>query len=276
MCWWCCTMLAKRCCRSAGARKQHGTFYCVSTHSSRALQVDQHVCQSAAAVQLRPRPVGKCMEATALHQQQNRLTQPVGSCWWLCICSAVAPVPLACALYRRSAQVSQTIQQGGHDGLVPTWVTVVPVLCCVSCSCGPMMLDVLLKIKDEQDQSLTLRRSCRCAGEGLGRGSVGARARGVCVCDGVFSKVGVISSSSSSASTDTGCARQTRPEPYAQEVMQLYWAACERQRGGGSGGCGSSSSSGCCTNMGCVRHTFDHRLALWRSCRCAGQHARAL
>jgi succinate dehydrogenase/fumarate reductase-like Fe-S protein len=26
-----------------------------------------------------------------------------------------------------------------------------------------MMLDVLLKIKDEQDQSLTLRRSCRCA-----------------------------------------------------------------------------------------------------------------
>eukprot|EP00882_Tetradesmus_deserticola_P005716 GHRQ01006018.1.p1 GENE.GHRQ01006018.1~~GHRQ01006018.1.p1 ORF type:complete len:175 (+),score=59.53 GHRQ01006018.1:245-769(+) len=28
-------------------------------------------------------------------------------------------------------------------------------------SCGPMMLDVLLKIKDEQDQSLALRRSCR-------------------------------------------------------------------------------------------------------------------
>ena len=28
-------------------------------------------------------------------------------------------------------------------------------------SCGPMMLDVLLKIKDEQDPSLTLRRSCR-------------------------------------------------------------------------------------------------------------------
>ena len=28
-------------------------------------------------------------------------------------------------------------------------------------SCGPMMLDVLLKIKDEQDSSLTLRRSCR-------------------------------------------------------------------------------------------------------------------
>jgi succinate dehydrogenase (ubiquinone) iron-sulfur subunit len=32
---------------------------------------------------------------------------------------------------------------------------------CLCCSCGPMMLDVLLKIKDEQDQSLTLRRSCR-------------------------------------------------------------------------------------------------------------------
>jgi len=27
--------------------------------------------------------------------------------------------------------------------------------------CGPMMLDVLLKIKDEQDQTLALRRSCR-------------------------------------------------------------------------------------------------------------------
>ena len=28
-------------------------------------------------------------------------------------------------------------------------------------NCGPMMLDVLLKIKDEQDSSLALRRSCR-------------------------------------------------------------------------------------------------------------------
>lgn len=28
-------------------------------------------------------------------------------------------------------------------------------------SCGPMMLDVLFKIKDEQDQSLSFRRSCR-------------------------------------------------------------------------------------------------------------------
>jgi len=28
-------------------------------------------------------------------------------------------------------------------------------------NCGPMMLDVLLKIKDEQDSTLTLRRSCR-------------------------------------------------------------------------------------------------------------------
>uniref|UniRef100_A0A383V6A4 Succinate dehydrogenase [ubiquinone] iron-sulfur subunit, mitochondrial n=1 Tax=Tetradesmus obliquus TaxID=3088 RepID=A0A383V6A4_TETOB len=28
-------------------------------------------------------------------------------------------------------------------------------------ACGPMMLDVLLKIKDEQDQTLALRRSCR-------------------------------------------------------------------------------------------------------------------
>jgi len=30
-----------------------------------------------------------------------------------------------------------------------------------ACRCGPMMLDVLLKIKDEQDHTLTLRRSCR-------------------------------------------------------------------------------------------------------------------
>ena len=28
-------------------------------------------------------------------------------------------------------------------------------------NCGPMMLDVLLKVKDEQDQGLALRRSCR-------------------------------------------------------------------------------------------------------------------
>lgn len=30
-----------------------------------------------------------------------------------------------------------------------------------SCRCGPMMLDVLLNIKDEQDPTLVLRRSCR-------------------------------------------------------------------------------------------------------------------
>jgi hypothetical protein len=29
-------------------------------------------------------------------------------------------------------------------------------------ACGPMMLDVLFKIKDEQDQTLSFRRSCRC------------------------------------------------------------------------------------------------------------------
>ena len=28
-------------------------------------------------------------------------------------------------------------------------------------TCGPMVLDALLKIKDEVDQTLTLRRSCR-------------------------------------------------------------------------------------------------------------------
>jgi succinate dehydrogenase/fumarate reductase-like Fe-S protein len=30
------------------------------------------------------------------------------------------------------------------------------------CSCGPMMLDVLFKIKDEKDHTLNFRRSCRC------------------------------------------------------------------------------------------------------------------
>lgn len=30
-------------------------------------------------------------------------------------------------------------------------------------ACGPMMLDVLFKIKDEQDPALSFRRSCRCA-----------------------------------------------------------------------------------------------------------------
>ena len=28
-------------------------------------------------------------------------------------------------------------------------------------NCGPMMLDALFKIKDEQDQTLSFRRSCR-------------------------------------------------------------------------------------------------------------------
>ena len=32
-------------------------------------------------------------------------------------------------------------------------------VCC--CSCGPMMLDVLFKIKDDQDHTLAFRRSCR-------------------------------------------------------------------------------------------------------------------
>ena len=30
------------------------------------------------------------------------------------------------------------------------------------CSCGPMMLDILFKVKDEQDSSFSFRRSCRC------------------------------------------------------------------------------------------------------------------
>lgn len=35
-------------------------------------------------------------------------------------------------------------------------------------NCGPMMLDALFKIKDENDQTLAFRRSCRCAGVGQG------------------------------------------------------------------------------------------------------------
>lgn len=46
-------------------------------------------------------------------------------------------------------------------------------------ACGPMMLDVLFKIKDEQDSTLAFRRSCRCVhvlplwsrGRGRGRGA---------------------------------------------------------------------------------------------------------
>lgn len=30
-----------------------------------------------------------------------------------------------------------------------------------SCSCGPMVLDALIKIKNEIDSTLTFRRSCR-------------------------------------------------------------------------------------------------------------------
>ena len=43
-------------------------------------------------------------------------------------------------------------------------------------NCGPMMLDVLLKVKDEQDQTLSLRRSCRWGGGG--RREEGSRREG--------------------------------------------------------------------------------------------------
>ncbi len=33
--------------------------------------------------------------------------------------------------------------------------------CCSSHSCGPMVLDALIKIKNEMDSTLTFRRSCR-------------------------------------------------------------------------------------------------------------------
>ena len=44
-----------------------------------------------------------------------------------------------------------------------TAVYIVFLNCILQCSCGPMMLDVLFKIKDDQDHSLAFRRSCRYA-----------------------------------------------------------------------------------------------------------------
>ncbi len=48
------------------------------------------------------------------------------------------------------------------------------------CSCGPMMLDVLFKIKDEQDHSVNFRRSCRCATTD----SPGSKRPRLCGCGG--------------------------------------------------------------------------------------------
>lgn len=48
-------------------------------------------------------------------------------------------------------------------------------------NCGPMMLDVLFKIKDEQDQTLSFRRSCRCGVPWFGVGMRGAPGRGACM-----------------------------------------------------------------------------------------------
>jgi len=36
-----------------------------------------------------------------------------------------------------------------------------PLIVFSSCSCGPMVLDALIKIKNEMDSTLTFRRSCR-------------------------------------------------------------------------------------------------------------------
>jgi hypothetical protein len=44
-------------------------------------------------------------------------------------------------------------------------------------ACGPMMLDVLFKIKDEQDPALSFRRSCRCARLAASKSARRARAR---------------------------------------------------------------------------------------------------
>jgi succinate dehydrogenase (ubiquinone) iron-sulfur subunit len=40
-------------------------------------------------------------------------------------------------------------------------VTALPSPRTTACSCGVMVLDALLKIKNEQDPTLTFRRSCR-------------------------------------------------------------------------------------------------------------------
>jgi hypothetical protein len=49
-------------------------------------------------------------------------------------------------------------------------------------NCGPMMLDVLFKIKDEQDAGLAFRRSCRF----VWRIGVRRRSDGWCGCDCVW------------------------------------------------------------------------------------------
>lgn len=69
-----------------------------------------------------------------------------------------------CRDTRASACVVQTCQPIGGQ-LWDAMCNSPLKLCCYAAPaarrCGPMMLDVLLKIKDEQDHTLSLRRSCR-------------------------------------------------------------------------------------------------------------------
>lgn len=63
-------------------------------------------------------------------------------------------------------------------------------VCTFTHGCGPMMLDVLLKIEDEQDQTLALRRSCRCAWLFLWQQlPVWGQGRGICGSRTVFKPV---------------------------------------------------------------------------------------
>ena len=48
--------------------------------------------------------------------------------------------------------------------------------------CGPMVLDALLKIKDEQDSTLTFRRSCREGICGSCAMNIGGRNTLACIC----------------------------------------------------------------------------------------------
>lgn len=57
--------------------------------------------------------------------------------------------------------INRYVQARFQSGM--PWLTPCVTSLCATCSCGPMMLDVLFKIKDEQDGTLAFRRSCRWA-----------------------------------------------------------------------------------------------------------------
>jgi ferredoxin len=71
--------------------------------------------------------------------------------------------------------------------------------------CGPMVLDALIKIKNEMDSTLTFRRSCR-------EGICGSCAMNI---DGAWASVGAAKPASSSGAQRHGCAAR---EPWGRGV----------------------------------------------------------